>query len=121
MHFRGRVCGVYAPPWESINTASYMGDTWQLAFVTQDILDRQDLISAALITLLFSTSIFTGECADFCHLISNSTINGYLALYHIVRMTHPVLGQTTSQPAQPLQSKTQSFSENVANYTDYFQ
>jgi hypothetical protein len=95
-----------------------MGDTWQIASVTQDILDQKELMSAALITLLSSKYISKGGCADFHHLISNNTINGYLALYNIVCMAHLVLGQTTAQPAQALQTKTHPFSEDVANYIE---
>jgi hypothetical protein len=36
-------------------------------------------------------------------------------------MVHPLLGQVTTQPSQPSQKKTQSFSEHVSNYVDYFQ
>jgi hypothetical protein len=52
---------------------------------------------------------------------SNSEGKGYLALYQIVRLVHPVLGQTTAQPAQPQQKKAQPFAEHIVNYLDYFQ
>jgi hypothetical protein len=81
----------------------------------------QDLMSAALHSLLLSTGFFKADCEDFSHLLSNSNDNGYEALYQIVRLVHTVLGQTTAQPAQPRQKKTQSFAEHVENYIDYFQ
>jgi hypothetical protein len=65
LHSRGCIYVVYTPPWESINKASYMGDTWQIASVTQDILDQKELMSAVLITLLSSTYIFKGGVRFF--------------------------------------------------------
>jgi hypothetical protein len=78
-------------------------------------------MSAAIHSLLSSTGIFKGECKEFLHMVSNSEGNGYLALYQIVRLVHPVLGQTTAQPPQPHQKKAQPFAEHIANYLDYFQ
>jgi hypothetical protein len=78
-------------------------------------------MSTVLHSLLSCTGIFKGDCEER-HLISNSKGNGYLTLYQIVHMTHPVLGQTTAQPVHPLHTtKTQPFSEHVAHYLDYFQ
>jgi hypothetical protein len=85
------------------------------------LLGRDDLMPSALHSLLSCTVIFKGGCGELCHLVSNIKGNGYLALYQIFRMVHLVLGQTTYQPAQPLHTKTHSFSENVTNYLDYFQ
>lgn len=121
VHSRGRVCGIYTSPWEAFNKDSHMGTMWSNYHLDQAILDRQDIMSAALHSLLSSKGIFKGDCEDFTHLVSQSKGNGYLALYQIVRMVHPVLGQVTTQPSQPSQKKTQSFSEHVSNYVDYFQ
>jgi hypothetical protein len=78
-------------------------------------------MSAALHSLLSSKGIFKAECEDVCHVVSNSKVNGYFALYQIVRMVQKVLRQATTQPSQPYEKKTQFFSEHVSNYIDYFQ
>jgi hypothetical protein len=65
--------------------------------------------------------MLTGDCSEFAHLTTNSQGNGYLALYQIVRLVHPILGQTTTQPQQPQQKRHQHFSEHVSHYLDYFQ
>jgi hypothetical protein len=62
--------------------------------------------------------MFSGECTEFSHLITNRQGNGYLALYQIVRLVHPLLGQTTTQPQQ---KRSQPFSEHVSNYLNYIQ
>jgi hypothetical protein len=121
LHSKGRVCGVYTTPWEHFSKTNIMGVTWDVRSVSQEVMHRQDLMSAALHSLLSSVGLFKADCEDFSHLVSNSNRNGYEALYQIVRLVHPVLGQTTAQPAQPMQKKTQSFAEHVVNYIDYFQ
>jgi hypothetical protein len=81
LHSRGRVCGVYYSPWESHNKNYCMVDTWCLASLYQEIIDREALMSVALHSLLSSKGIFSGKCADFVHLVSNIKGDGYLALY----------------------------------------
>jgi hypothetical protein len=76
-------------------------------------------MSAALNSLFSRKGIFNAECEYFRHLVSNSKENGYLALYQIVRTTHPVRGQATTQPSHPSQKKTQSFYETCSIH--YFQ
>jgi hypothetical protein len=98
-----------------------MGHILYLAHVTQDMLDRIDLMFIALHSLLSSKGIFKGECEDFCHLVLNSKGNEYLVLYQIVHMVHPTLEQATTQPSQPAQKKAHSFYDHVANYIDYLQ
>jgi hypothetical protein len=121
LHSRGRVWGVYTVPWERFSNASFMGDTCNSTSLDQAVLDRKDLMSAALHCLLSSPGMFTGDCAKFPHLISNSPGDGYLGLYQIVRLSHPLLGQCTVQPAQPQQKRNQPFSENISHCIDYFQ
>jgi hypothetical protein len=121
VHSRGRVCGIYNSPWEAFNKDSHMGSMWSNDHLDQAILDRQDIMYAALHILLSSKGIVKGNCEYFSHLVSQSKGNGYLALYQIVRMVHPVLCQFTPNYSQPSQKKTQSFSEHVSNYDDYFQ
>jgi hypothetical protein len=98
-----------------------MGATWDVCSISQEFLDQHNLMSAALHSLLSSAGLFKAECDNFSHIVSNSNGNGYQALYQIVRIFHPVLGQSTAQPAHSLQKKTKSFDEHVANYIDYFQ
>jgi hypothetical protein len=98
-----------------------MGDIRVLVYLTQDILDRKELMSATLHSLLSSKGILKAECEYVFHLVSNSKGHGQLVLYHIVHMVHPVMGQATTQPSQPSQKNTQSFAEHVFNYIDYFQ
>jgi hypothetical protein len=121
VHLRGRICGIYTSHWEAFDKQSDMGSTYCLAHLYQTILDKRDIMSAALNTLLSSKGIFKGECEYFTHIVINSSGDGYSALYNIVRMVHPLLGQVTTQPPQPSQRKTQSFSEHVTNYIGYFQ
>jgi hypothetical protein len=121
VHARGRICGIYTPPWEAFDKLSDMGSTWSIAHLDQHIMDRKDIMSAALNTLLSSKGIFKGECEDFTHIFINSSGNGYSALYNIVCMVHPLLGQVTTQLPQPAQRKNQSFSEHVTNCIGYFQ
>jgi hypothetical protein len=121
VHARDRICGIYIPPWEAFGKLSDMGSTWSITHLDQKIIDRKDTMSAALNTLLSCKGIFKGECDDFTHIIINSSRNGYSALYTIVRMVHPLLGQVTTQPPQPAQRKNQDFSEHVTNYIGYFQ
>jgi hypothetical protein len=121
VHARGRICGIYTSPWEAFDKLSDMGSTWSIAHLDQQIIDRNDIMLAALNTLLSSKGIFKGECDDFTHIVINSSGNGYSALYNIVLMVHPLLGQVTTQPPQPAQRQNQSFSEHVMNYIGYFQ
>jgi hypothetical protein len=58
-------------------------------------MDRKELMVAVLHGLLSATGMFHGDCKEYTHLISHSQGNGYLALYQIVRITHPLLGQVT--------------------------
>jgi hypothetical protein len=109
VHDRGRICGIYTSPWEDFDKLSDMGYTWSIAHLNQQIIDRKDIMSAALNTLLSSKGIFKGECEDFTHIVINSSGNGYSALYTIARMVHPLLGQVTTRPPQPAQQKNQSF------------
>jgi hypothetical protein len=102
LHFHGRVCGVCTVPCERFAKTSCMGDTWSLASVIHTILDHEDLMYAALHSLLSFIGMFKGNCGKFCHLISNSKVNKYAVLYQIVCMANPVMGQTMAQPAQPL-------------------
>jgi hypothetical protein len=97
-----------------------MGYTRSLANITQYILDRKDLMYAALRSLLSIKGIFKAECEDFCHLVSNGKVNGYLALYQIVCMVHPVLDQAATQLSQPSQKKTQSLSEHIRTTSTVF-
>jgi hypothetical protein len=118
---------MYTPHWERFVKNDCMGEMWSLTTVNQTFLNRHDLMSAAIHSLLSSTGIFKGEYEEFSHLVSNSQGNMYLALYHIVRLVHPVLGQTTAQPSQPhphphpQQKKAHPFAEHIAKYLDYFQ
>jgi hypothetical protein len=95
-----------------------MGEACSIRYLPQDVLDCQDVMSAAIHGVLSSTSLFKGECEDFSYLVSNSGGNGYLALYQIVRLVHPVIGYNTAQPAQPQQKRNQPFAEHIANYLD---
>jgi hypothetical protein len=121
LHSRALICGVYTVPWKAFTKSSHMGDTWSLAFLTHEVMDRQGLMSAALHALLSSQDIFKGDCTAFDHMISNTEGDGYLALYQLVRLVHPSLGQATAQPQQPIHKPTQDFAEHIANYRDYFQ
>jgi hypothetical protein len=78
-------------------------------------------MSAALHGLLSSMDMFHGDCNEYTHLISNSQCNGYLALYHIVRLTHHLLDQITPQKEHPQHRKSQPFSEHISHNIDYFQ
>jgi hypothetical protein len=44
-----------------------------------------------------------------------------MALYQIISLVHPLLGQSTSQPIQPQQKRTQCFSDHIVAYQNYFQ
>jgi hypothetical protein len=121
LHSKGRVCGIYTSPWQGFVKSNYMGEGWSPSTIRQIVYDRCNLMSAAIHSLLSSTGIFKGECEEFGHMVSNSEGNGYLTLYQIVRLVHPVLGQTSAQPPQPQQKKVQPFYEHIANYLDYFQ
>jgi hypothetical protein len=105
LHSKGRVCGIYTSPWQGFVKGDYMGEGWSPSTIRQIVYDRYDLMSAAIHSLLSSTGIFKGECEKFGHMVSNSEGNGYLALYQIVRLVHPVLGQTSTQPPQPNRRK----------------
>jgi hypothetical protein len=109
VHARGRICGIYTSPWEAFDKISDMGSTWSIAHLDQQIIDRKDIMSTALNTLLSSKGIFKGECEDFTHIVINSSRNGYYALYNIVCMVHSLLGQVTTQPPQPAQRKKSIF------------
>jgi hypothetical protein len=65
--------------------------------------------------------MFLGECKEFLNLIANSQGNGYLALYQIPHLAHPLLGQVTVHKEQPQHHKSQSFSEHISHYINYFQ
>jgi hypothetical protein len=121
LHARGRLCGVYTTPWEAVTKSSYMGTTWSLAFLDQAVMDREDSMSAALHGLLSAHEIIIGDCKELTHMITNSGGNGYLALYQIARLAHPLLGQVTAQKEQPQHRKSQSFAEHISYYLDYFQ
>jgi hypothetical protein len=103
------------PPWESHHKDSGMDNTWFIAWVDQTIIDRENLMSTALHSLLSSNGRFSGEFTDFIHFLSNSKGNGYLALYQMVCLFHPLMGQNTTQPSQPQQCKSQPSSEHVSN------
>jgi hypothetical protein len=98
-----------------------MGTIWNVASLDQIVLDRQDIMSAAITCLLSSPSMFAGECSEFANRIINSYGNGYMALYQIIRLVHPLLGKSTSQPVQPQQKRTQWFSDHIVAYQNYFQ
>jgi hypothetical protein len=121
LHARGRLCGIYIPPWEAFMKASYSDTTWSLASLDQAVMDREDSMSAALHGLLSAHEMFLGECKERTHMITNSGGNGYLALYQIARLAHPFLGQVTAQKEQPQHRKSQSFAEHISYYLDYFQ
>jgi hypothetical protein len=121
LHSKGRVCCIYTSPWESFIKYNYMGDTWSPSTITQTVYDRCDLMPAVIHSLLSSTGIFKGEFEEFGQMVSNSEGNGYLALYQIIRLFHPVVGQTATQPPQPQQKKAQPFAEHIINYLEYFQ
>jgi hypothetical protein len=121
LHSKGHVCGIYTPHWESFVKSNYMVDTWSPSTITQMVYDRCDIMSAAIHSLLSITGIFKGEYEEFGHMVSNSEGNGYLALYQIVRLVHPVIGQTSAHTPQPQQKKAQPFVEHIVNYLDYFQ
>jgi hypothetical protein len=102
LHSRALICGVYTVPWKAFTKSSHIGDTWSLAFLPQEVMDRQGLMSAALNALLSSQDIFKGNCTTFVHMILNTEGDGYLTLYQLVRLVHPSLGQATAQPQQPI-------------------
>jgi hypothetical protein len=103
IHSRGCTCGVYTPPWDSYNKNSHMGNMWDINVLTKAIMDKKEIMYAAIHTLLWSKGFFKDDCEDFGHLVSQSRGDGYFALYQIVRMVHLVLGQATTQPSQPAQ------------------
>jgi hypothetical protein len=113
---KGRVCR-----WDFFVKSDYIGETWSLSTITQMVLDRRDMMSTTIHSLLSSTGIFKGECEEFSHMVSNREGNGYLALCQIICLFHLFLGQTTAQPPQPQQKKAQPFVEHIVNYLDYFQ
>jgi hypothetical protein len=76
IHSIGRVCGIYTPTWEHFHKRYIMGATLSTLSISQDAFDRDDLISAPIHSLLSSTDIFIGECAEFAHLVSNNNGNG---------------------------------------------
>jgi hypothetical protein len=98
-----------------------MGTTWSLTFLDQAVMDCEDSMSAALHGLLSAHEMFLGDCKELTHMITNSGGNGYLALYQIARLAHPLLGQVTAQKEQPQHQKSQSFAEHISYYLDYFQ
>jgi hypothetical protein len=98
-----------------------MGLTWNIIFLSHTVLKRQDDMAAAITSILSSPGIFKGECEGFNHLVTNRQGNGYSALFQIVRLFHPVLGQMTAHPVQPMQKKGQPFTAHIATYLDYFQ
>jgi hypothetical protein len=61
VHARGRICGIYTSHWEAFDKQSDMGSTWSIAHLDQTILDKRDIILAALNTLLSSKGIFKGK------------------------------------------------------------
>jgi hypothetical protein len=54
LNSRGRVCDVYTTPWEHFSKKNRMGATWHVLSVSQEVLDRQDIMSVALHSLLSS-------------------------------------------------------------------
>jgi hypothetical protein len=121
LHFGGRICGVYTIPWEAFSKATYMGTTWMSVSLDQAVMERKELMLAALRGLLSATDMFHDECKEYTHLISDNQGNRYLVLYQIVRLTHPLLGQVTAQKEQPQPRKSRPFSEHISQYIDYFQ
>jgi hypothetical protein len=97
-----------------------MGTAWSLTSLDQEIMAKKELMSTALHGLLSATDMFLGDCKEYTHLISNSQINGYLALFQIRRLAHPLMGQVTGQKEQPQQRKSQPFSEHISHDLDYF-
>jgi hypothetical protein len=54
-------------------------------------------------------------------LVSCTDGDGYLALFQLVRMVHPALGQATAQREQPSQLRSQSFEAHISRFMDYYQ
>jgi hypothetical protein len=115
LHSRGRICGMYTILWEAFTKASYMGDTWTSNSLDHIAMDHNELMSAVLHGVLSATYVFHGDCKEYAHLISNCQGNGYLDLYQIVHLTHPLLGQVTVQKEQPQHRKIQPFSEHISH------
>jgi hypothetical protein len=82
-----------------------MGTEWDIAYPNQIILDREEVMSSAIHCLFSAPAMLTGQCSEFANLISNSQGNGCLTLYQIVRLVHPLLGQTMTKPQHPQQKR----------------
>jgi hypothetical protein len=98
-----------------------MGVTWSLACLTQTVMDRVGLVSADLHALLSQDDIFKGSCTALAHLVSCTDGDGYLALFQLVSMVHPALGQATAQRKQPSQLRSKSFAAHISRFMDYYQ
>jgi hypothetical protein len=121
LHSRALVCGIYTHPWKSFTKASPMGVTWSLVCLTPTVMGRVGLISAALHALLSREAIFKGPCTALAHLVSCTDGDGYLALFQLVRMVHPALGQATAQREHPSQLRSQPFAAHISRFIDYYQ
>jgi hypothetical protein len=64
LHSRGRVCGVYTIPWEAFTKAFWMGNTWTSTSLDQVMMDRKELMSAALHGLVSAPYMFHGDCKE---------------------------------------------------------
>jgi hypothetical protein len=71
--------------------------------------------------LLSWDDIFKGSCTALAHLVSCTDGDGYLALFQLMCMAHPALGQATSQREQPSQLRSQYFAAHISRFMEYYQ
>ena len=96
-----------------------MGCLWP-QHIPPEVQKNYTIIQAAIHAFLSHPDTFRGECANFCT-ITETTSDGYEALYNILCHAHPALRQARKQARQPLQNKIQELLLYIGEYINYFQ
>ena len=109
----------FVTEWRHVTKNKIMGSMWD-HYVPVEVKKNYNVMQAAIHSFLSHPDTFGGECAHFC-LITETTSDGYEALYNILRHAHPALGQVRKQAKQPIHKKSQEFLLYIGEYINYFQ
>jgi hypothetical protein len=99
----GEMCGVFIPPWDSIDPDLITGLYWSNTLLGETIHGRRRTIESHVHTLLLLGGLFSKDCEEeYRDIVKASGGNGYAELHKIMHNHHPLLTEKKAETKIPL-------------------
>ena len=111
----GATYGMFIAPWNTVSKHNIMGYNWTKTNIGVNKHKECNCMSVLIHQLLSSDEIFAKHSEDLPEIVKATDNDGYLTMYNILHLVHPLLSEEDVQARIPQQPAGLTFLQHVNN------